>query len=580
VVGPSKVEIKCEENPDGTTKVLYKPTEPGQYQLAVKYADEHIPGSPFTINAGGVGSGRVTSESIVRQQQATQTTTSAGSTCELNIKMAGINVRELEGTVTSPTGVVSRCDVVDVGDNKFRVRFQPTETGVHIVSLKNKGFHIPGSPFQFTVGPIAGGGPHKVKAVGSGLERGEVNKPCPFTIITREAGPGSLSMGIEGPSKAKIDFQDKKDGTSDVTYVVTEPGEYLITVKYNGEPIPDSPFKVFIAAVTGETQKLNIQNLQQQGLSVNSPTQFTVDFNGAQGRLEAKVIAPSGTETDAVVQEIQKDKYAVNFVPRESGVHQVHVKLNGNHVPGSPYPVQVGRQDADAGKVIAYGDGLVRGNTGQISKFIVNTANAGSGALSIGISGPSKVELQSREVEEGYEFSYTPLAPGDYIITIKYAGNAHIPGSPFKAHVEGAGKPAQFAEESRVVMETVTKTTTVTTTQHAQQQFQMQQQQQIQQAQQLPAGDASKVRASGPGLHQAVVNQETMFSIDGSNAGFNMLLLGIAGPTIPCEHLTAIHLGRLQYTVKYRLSMPGQYVLVVKWGDQHIPGSPYRIVAQ
>lgn len=74
---------------------------------------------------------------------------------------------------------------------------------------------------------------------------------------------------------------------------------------------------------------------------------------------------------------------------------------------------------------------------GQVCKFIVNTSNAGSGSLSIGISGPSKIELVSREVEEGYEFSYTPLAPGDYFITIKYAGNTHIPGSPFKAHIEG-----------------------------------------------------------------------------------------------------------------------------------------------
>lgn len=74
---------------------------------------------------------------------------------------------------------------------------------------------------------------------------------------------------------------------------------------------------------------------------------------------------------------------------------------------------------------------------GHVCKFIVNTSNAGSGSLSIGISGPSKIELTSREVEEGYEFSYTPLAPGDYLITIKYAGNTHIPGSPFKAHIEG-----------------------------------------------------------------------------------------------------------------------------------------------
>jgi len=52
------------------------------------------------------------------------------------------------------------------------------------------------------------------------------------------------------------------------------------------------------------------------------------------------------------------------------------------------------------------------------------------------VEGPSKVKLECREVEEGYEFSYSPTAPGDYFITIKYAGT-NIAGSPYKARVEG-----------------------------------------------------------------------------------------------------------------------------------------------
>ena len=59
------------------------------------------------------------------------------------------------------------------------------------------------------------------------------------------------------------------------------------------------------------------------------------------------------------------DQYTVNFVPRESGLHYVHVKLNGVHVSASPYPVEVGRLDADASQVRAYGDGLCKGFTGR-----------------------------------------------------------------------------------------------------------------------------------------------------------------------------------------------------------------------
>ena len=76
--------------------------------------------------------------------------------------------------------------------------------------------------------------------------------------------------------------------------------------------------------------------------------------------------------------------------------------------------------------------------TGEQCKFTVNTQSAGSGALAVTVDGPSKVQLNCREIEEGYEFTYTPSAPGDYLITIKYAGNTHIPGSPFKATISGA----------------------------------------------------------------------------------------------------------------------------------------------
>lgn len=42
---------------------------------------------------------------------------------------------------------------------------------------------VTGSPFQFTVGPITDGGAHKVRAIGPGLERGEVNTPSEQTFI-------------------------------------------------------------------------------------------------------------------------------------------------------------------------------------------------------------------------------------------------------------------------------------------------------------------------------------------------------------------------------------------------------------
>lgn len=51
--GPSKAEITCKDNKDGTCLVSYLPTAPGDYNINVKFDNKHIPGSPFTAKITG-----------------------------------------------------------------------------------------------------------------------------------------------------------------------------------------------------------------------------------------------------------------------------------------------------------------------------------------------------------------------------------------------------------------------------------------------------------------------------------------------------------------------------------------------
>ena len=169
--------------------------------------------------------------------------------------------------------------------------------------------------------------------------------------------------------------------------------------------------------------------------------------------------------------------YAVRFIPRENGVHYVHVQLDGAHIRGSPFRVVVGDVVPDPGLVTASGQGLTKAETGieilfhrvassepivirlllslvltltlmlfpiinsilsgKVNKFTVHTVGAGASTLAVTIDGPSKVKLDAKEVPDGYEFSYTPSAPGNYYITVKYGGNNHIAGSPFKVKCTG-----------------------------------------------------------------------------------------------------------------------------------------------
>ncbi|XP_078393717.1 filamin-B-like [Cetorhinus maximus] len=467
--------------------------------------------------------------------------------------------------VTSPSGKTHDAEIMEGEKNTYSIRFVPTEMGIHTVSVKYQNQHVQGSPFQFTVGPLGEGGAHKVRAGGPGLERAEAGVPAEFSIWTREAGAGGLSIAVEGPSKAEIAFEDRKDGSCGVSYIVQEPGDYEVSIKFNEDHIPDSPFIIPVASPSDDARRLTVTSLQESGLKVNHPASFAVSLNGAKGVIDAKVHSPSGALEECCVSEIDEDKYAVRFIPRENGVYLIDVKFNGSHIPGSPFKIRVGEpgQAGDPGMVSASGPGLEGGVTGVPAEFIVNTTNAGPGALAVTIDGPSKVKMDCLECSEGYTVTYTPMAPGNYLISIKYGGPYHIVGSPFKARITGQHLISSHSlhETSSVLVDSVSKLASAAPLG----------------AGPKPHSDSGKVVAKGLGLNKAYVGQKNSFTVDCSKAGSNMLLVGVHGPKIPCEEVMVKHLGSKLYNVSYILKEKGSYILVVKWGDDHIPGSPFQI---
>uniref|UniRef100_A0A4W5RAN3 Filamin C n=1 Tax=Hucho hucho TaxID=62062 RepID=A0A4W5RAN3_9TELE len=637
IEGPSKVDINCEDVEDGTCKVTYCPTEPGNYIINIKFADQHVPGSPFTVKV--CGEGRV-KESITRKRHAPSIAT-VGSTCDLNLKIPGNwfqmvsaqerhtrtftrsshtytrterteisktragetkrevrveestqvggdpfrdvfgeflgsqsltgfsgipGTQEMTAQVTSPGGKTEDAEIIDGEDSTYSVRFIPQEMGPHTVNVKYRGQHVPGSPFQFTVGPLGEGGAHKVRAGGTGLDRGVAGVAAEFSIWTREGGAGGLSIAVEGPSKAEISFEDRKDGSCGVAYVVQEPGDYEVSIKFNDEHIPDSPFIVPIATLSDNARRLTVTSLQEMGLKVGQEASFAVQLNGARGLIDAKVHTPSGAVEECYVTELDSDQHAIRFIPRENGVHSIEVRFNGSHIPGSPFKIRVGEigQVGDPGMVSAFGPGLEGGTTGMASDFVVNTCNAGSGALSVTIDGPSKVKMDCQDCPEGYRVTYTPMAPGSYLITIKYGGPSHIVGSPFKAKVTGARLSGGHSlhESSSVLVETVTKTSSSSMGVAYGPKF---------------SSDASKVVSRGAGLSKAFVGQKNTFTVDCSKAGTNMLMVGVHGPKTPCEEVYVKHLGNRMYNVTYTVKEQGNYILIVKWGDENVPGSPFHV---
>ncbi|XP_070349740.1 filamin-B isoform X5 [Equus asinus] len=607
IEGPSKAEISCIDNKDGTCTVTYLPTLPGDYSILVKYNDKHIPGSPFTA--------KITDDSRRCSQ------VKLGSAADFLLDISETDLSTLTASIKAPSGRDEPCLLKRLPNNHIGISFIPREVGEHLVSIKKNGNHVANSPVSIMVVQSEIGDARRAKVYGRGLSEGRTFEMSDFIVDTRDAGYGGISLAVEGPSKVDIQTEDLEDGTCKVSYFPTVPGVYIVStkfadehvpgspftvkisgegrvkesitrtsrapsvatvgsicdlnlkipgnyevsIKFNDEHIPESPYLVPVIAPSDDARRLTVMSLQESGLKVNQPASFAIRLNGAKGKIDAKVHSPSGAVEECHVSELEPDKYAVRFIPHENGVHMIDVKFNGSHVVGSPFKVRVGEpgQAGNPALVSAYGAGLEGGTTGIQSEFFINTTRAGPGTLSVTIEGPSKVKMDCQEAPEGYKVMYTPMAPGNYLIGVKYGGPNHIVGSPFKAKVTGQRlvSPGSANETSSILVESVTRSSTET----------------CYSAIPKASSDASKVTSKGAGLSKAFVGQKSSFLVDCSKAGSNMLLIGVHGPTTPCEEVSMKHVGNQQYNVTYVVKERGDYVLAVKWGEEHIPGSPFHV---
>ena len=69
-----------------------------------------------------------------------------------------------------------------------------------------------------------------------------------------------LGFSIEGPSQAKIDCKDNGDGSADVTYWPTAPGEYAVHIMCNEEDIPQAPYMAQIQPATTAFDASKVRN--------------------------------------------------------------------------------------------------------------------------------------------------------------------------------------------------------------------------------------------------------------------------------------------------------------------------------
>lgn len=199
-----------------------------------------------------------------------------------------------------------------------------------------------------------------------------------FTVYTNGRGFGGLTVSMEGPSRADIRYDDNRDGSVKVVYIPRVPGEYKITVKFDGISVRGSPYTV---RVRGD----DVSGIRASTYSSASSR----DPFGLDTRLESLLDS-----------------------------HDSHP-----------------RTSRSVANVRVSGRGLYSGITNVQNEITVDVKDAGSGRLHYSIAGPGNVESKNHGLYDGhYRIYYKPDRSGEYSITMRY-NDQEVLGSPFKVRV-------------------------------------------------------------------------------------------------------------------------------------------------
>ncbi|TNN51674.1 Filamin-C [Liparis tanakae] len=628
--------MECQDNGDGSCSVSYLPTEPGAYAINILFAERHVPGSPFraavrpaldpgkvtasgpglrrarlgedgvfTVDCSEAGEAELTvdvssdsgAEAAVRVRDEGGGTYSvsyappAHGMHTITIRYGGLAVAQtptrllvepavdtsgvkvhgpgveptgvlrevtthflvdarahhqsggslVKAGVTPPSGATTDAYVTDKGDGTYRAEYTAYEDGLHLIEVLFNEVSVPMSPFRVAV--AEGCDPSRVRAYGPGLEEGQVNKPNRFTVETRGAGTGGLGLAIEGPSEAKMSCKDNKDGSCSVEYIPFTPGEYNVNITFGGLPIPGSPFRVPVRELVDPSKVKCSGPGLGSGVRAQVPQTFTVDSSKAGvAPLEVQLYGPTGVSEPISISDNGDGTHTADYLPAADGPYTLRVKYADQEVPRSPFKIRT-LPTHDASKVRASGPGLnASGVPASLPvEFTINARDAGEGLLTVQILDPEGKPKKAniRDNRDGtYTVSYVPDLTGRYTITIKYGGD-EIPSSPHRIHA-------------------------------------------------LPTGDASKCLVTvsigghgrGSGIGPTIqIGEETVITVDAKAAGKGKVTCKVSTPNGAELDVDVVENVDGTFDVYYTAPEPGKYVITIRFGGEHIPHSPFHLVA-
>ncbi|CAI4233302.1 unnamed protein product [Auanema sp. JU1783] len=338
----------------------------------------------------------------------------------IHIEVAGSE--ELSITVTDNKKRELPTEVSELEPGVMQVNFVPVDVGDHEIHVKYGGAPVTGSPFTCRAYD-----PTMIR-VGT-IPKGLVDKPVYFTVDASEAGVGNLEVAVnEGrvPSMAHALGQHKYD----ISFVPKDNSDHTITVRFNNEPVPGSPFTCRMMA----TPQATATGPGLERIAVDEETQIVLQTNGpTENPPEVRVRDSQANDLPVKISNNKKDPAltVINFTPKCVGNHQIDVSLDGEPIAGSPFTAKA--YDARQARLSPCDRSVV----GKPTTFTIDAARAGAGNMEIIVSVDNRnvPNFVQSEGQAKFKVSFTPQEPREHVISVKFNG-VSVPGSPMTCPVE------------------------------------------------------------------------------------------------------------------------------------------------
>lgn len=596
VTGPTGLPVFNYIKPimQGIVAVNFTPIQSGVHTINIAFNGETLPGSPFRVNAidPSKATARGDGLDIIQTGQPTSFFVSA----------PGAFAKDFDVRVVGPNAKDVLYRMSEAGSGSFKVDYTPVIPGEYRIEVSYFSQPIPGSPFVAKAWDVN-------KVIVSNIATGRVGTQSNFSINVKDAGEGTLEIGIAGPSGQNISNSVNALGPGHfiVSYIPLESGQHRANITFNGESVNGNPFLFMVndpSRVSARGDGLGFVNCGQ-------PTSFIITAPGAQLKdLDVRITGPGNKDIIPRLSDGGGSTFKATYTPIIAGDYTIDVTYFDQPILGSPFVAQA----SDISKVSV--SNISTGYVGQQASFCIDVKNAGDGTLEISISGPSGQNIANTVTPQGpgqFLVSFIPVENGQHRANVIF-NKESVRGNPFtfmvidplKATVRGDGiglvrvgqstyfvvtaPAAQSSDLDVIITGPNSKQLLPRVVESGPGSFRVDYVPPVAGNYQIEvvyfgqpingcpfitkAWDSTKVAVSNilPGR----VGIQSSFSIDVKEAGEGTLEIGINGPSGQNIPNSVQSLGPCQFEVTFVPNECGPHRANISFNKESVPGSPFQ----